>query len=229
MEGQHAQMFFSNSGYFCIWKAALYVDRAPTADSETCTHERSSSRLSESHSGWFSVTTPPLFFSLKASLKSTFYPDWKWWRCNRLRLMSSTSVCLSPSAQTWTPPPFPPLSPVLLEGILWGYTMNVEQGVDRGGFCSQQQRRLMVHESLRLFPPGGRNPHVTPSIRKHVRFMFHSSGLHGTTAGRSGRSRLRPLRKQQQQNAAVIKEQRWGKRRYMNTSWCVHGSRSLMP
>lgn len=60
--------------------------------------------------------------------------------------------------------------------------MNVEQGVDRGGFCSQQQRRLMAHESLRLFPWGGRNTHVTPSIRKHVRFMFHSNRLHGTTA-----------------------------------------------
>lgn len=31
------------------------------------------------------------------------------------------------------------------------------------------------------------------------------------TAGRRGRSHLLPLRKQQQQNAAVIKEQRWGK------------------
>lgn len=160
---------------------------------KTCTHERSPSRLSESHSGWFFVTTPPLFFFLKASPKSTFYPDWRWWRCNRLRVISSTSECLAASAQTWTPPPPSPieLSPLGRSLLCWlikywqecGYTMNVEQGVDRGGFCSQQQRRLMVHESLRLFPSGGRNTHITPSIRNHVRFMFHSNGLHGTTAG----------------------------------------------
>lgn len=89
-------------------------------------------------------------------------------------------------------PPFPiELSPLGRSLLCWvikywqecGYTMNVEQGVDRGGFCSQQQRRLMVHESLQLFPWGGRNTHITPSIRKHVRFMFHSNGLHLSTAG----------------------------------------------
>lgn len=80
MEGQHAQMFVSNSGYFCPWTAALSADRAPTAASETRAQERSPWRLSESHSGGFSVTTPPLFFSLKASPKSTFYPNWRRWR-----------------------------------------------------------------------------------------------------------------------------------------------------
>lgn len=247
MEGQHAQMFVRNSGHLCAWKAALYVDRTPTADSAACTHERSPSRLSESHSGRFSVTTPPLFFPLKASPKSTFYPDWRRRRCNRLRLISSTSECLAASAQTWTLPI--ELSPLGRSLVCWlikywqvcGYTMNVEQGVDRG--------RLLF--ATTATSNGSWKPAVVSlGWRKHARHGIHQKNTRascfiqtgftepplvssrnegGETGGLSGGSRLLPLRKQQQQIAAVIKEQRWGKTRCMNTSWCLHGSRSLMP
>lgn len=171
----------------------FYFDRAPTR--KPAPRRGARSGPSETPSGWLSIIT--LVLLLKASPMSRLSPSWRRWRCYQLRLTSSTSECLAPSAQTWTPP--------LSSALLWADLLNIDADTPR--MCSTESTRLLF--ACACFPQvaGKHTPHQK-SEDNLVRVFAQTSFIHH----RGRISPFLPLR-EQKQHAALRREQREESRR----------------